>query len=59
MKSFIQIRANRPTTIVELSAWDMVKLLFGREIMIVESNEGVLLRHYHAYVIFNHKAMQE
>ena len=53
MKSYSIIRANRPTSIIELSFWDMLKLLFGREIMIVEKNEAIVLRHYHAYVLFN------
>jgi hypothetical protein len=56
MKTYNMIRANQSTAIVELSFWDMIRLLFGREIMIVEKNERIVLRHYHAYVLLNTKA---
>ena len=53
MKSFHLIRANRSTTVLELSLWDMIRLLFGREIMIIEKDESIVLRHAIAYDMFN------
>lgn len=56
MKSFTSMRANRSCLTIELSFWDVVRLLFGKEIMIVEKNEVIVLRHYPAYVVFNNSA---
>lgn len=53
MKSFHIIRANRPTLVLELSFWDMLRMLFGREIMLLETGDEIVLRHQHGYTIFN------
>lgn len=52
MKCFQMVRANKVTNIVEFSLWDMVKLMFGREIEIIAQN-SILIRHHHSYNLFN------
>ena len=45
MKTFVMLRANRSSLVVELSLMDMIKLLFGREFMIELHSENIVLRH--------------
>jgi hypothetical protein len=34
MKTFVMVHNDKPKHIVELSYWDIIKLLFGREIAV-------------------------
>ena len=53
MKIFHMIRANRSTMVMELSFWDIAKLLWGREILLLEKGESIVLRHKTAYELLN------
>jgi hypothetical protein len=53
MKTFYQMNNNKPVLIVELSIKDMVKLMFGRELVFVNIGEKVLFRYGLGYSAFN------
>lgn len=57
MNSFEQMRKRgqlyRPTTIVELGFWDLLRMLLGREIEALAHSEYVVVRSRAAYEAFN------
>ena len=56
MKSFQMIRDARPVIVIEFSFRDMIKLLFGREIVLKNGDKfssKIVMRQKLAYEMFN------